>query len=77
MNVYAKMGLPGCVGSTDVVHVKWDRCPVRLYHLCKGKEGYPSLAIPLLQIIIDEYYLSPKVFGELETTKRCLNMMIL
>lgn len=25
MDVFAKMGLPGCVGSTDCVHVKWDR----------------------------------------------------
>jgi Plant transposon protein len=44
MDVYKRMGLPGCIGSTDCVHVKWDRCPVRLYHLCKGKEGHPSLA---------------------------------
>ena len=39
MAVYAKMGLDGCVGSTDCVHVKWDRCPIELTNLCKGKEG--------------------------------------
>ena len=37
------MGLPGCIGSTDCVHVKWDRCPTKLTNLCKGKEGYPTL----------------------------------
>ena len=44
MDVYSKMGLPGCIGSADCVHVKWDRCPVELHHLCSGKEGYPILA---------------------------------
>lgn len=44
MNVYARMGLPGCIGSTDCVHLKWDRCPVSLTNLCKGKEGFPSLS---------------------------------
>lgn len=38
------MGLPGCIGSTDCVHLKWDRCPVGLAQLCSGKEGYPTLA---------------------------------
>jgi hypothetical protein len=44
MKVYEKMGLPGCIGSTDCVHVKWDRCPLSLTNLCKGKEGYPTLS---------------------------------
>ena len=43
MAIYEKMGLPGCIGSTDCVHIKWDRCPVGLTNVCKGKEGYPSL----------------------------------
>ena len=43
MAVYEKMGLPGCIGYTDCVHIKWDRCPVTLTNVCKGKEGYPSL----------------------------------
>jgi hypothetical protein len=25
MKVYEAMGLPGCVGSVDCVHIKWDR----------------------------------------------------
>jgi hypothetical protein len=44
MAVYKKMGLAGCIGTTDCVHVKWDRCPVELTNLCKGKEGYPMLS---------------------------------
>ena len=43
MGVFGRMGLPGCVGSTDCVHLKWERCPVSLTNLCKGKEGYPTL----------------------------------
>ena len=44
MKVFELMGLPGCIGSTDCVHLKWDRCPVGLAQLCSGKEGYPTLA---------------------------------
>ena len=44
MDVYARMGLPGCIGSTDCVHLKWDRCPTGICNLCCGKEGFPSLA---------------------------------
>jgi hypothetical protein len=44
MNIYSRMGLPGCIGSTDCVHLKWDRCPIGLTNLCKGKEGFPTLS---------------------------------
>lgn len=44
MDVYSRMSLPGCIGSTDCVHLKWDRCPINLRNLCKGKEGYHSLS---------------------------------
>jgi hypothetical protein len=27
METYAKLGLPGCVGSFDCTHVKWSMCP--------------------------------------------------
>ena len=37
MSIYNRMG------STDCVHVTWDRCPIELTNLCKGKEGYPTL----------------------------------
>jgi hypothetical protein len=41
---YSLMGLTGAIGSTDCVHLHWDRCPHGLVNLCTGKEGYPSLA---------------------------------
>jgi hypothetical protein len=44
MSVYAQLGLPGCVGSTDCVHIHWDRCPAGLRHDHVGKEGFPTLA---------------------------------
>ena len=44
VDVYRRMGFPGCVGSMDVTHIFWDKCPKRLRFLCKGKEGIPSLA---------------------------------
>jgi len=43
IDIYTRMGLPGAMGSVDVVHVRWDKCPVTLTNICKGKEGYPSL----------------------------------
>ena len=50
MAVYSMMGLHGCVGSTDCVHVKWDKCPTNLRVLCTGKEGFPSL---VYSVVVD------------------------
>jgi Plant transposon protein len=44
MGVFEQIGLPGCIGSSDCVHLKWDRCPIDIAQLCSGKEGYPTLA---------------------------------
>jgi hypothetical protein len=44
LDSYALLGLPGCIGSTDCVHLAWDRCPAGLRNIHKGKEGYPTLA---------------------------------
>ncbi len=41
---YNAVGLPGCCGSIDVVHVKWGNCPAGDYNRSKGKETYPSIA---------------------------------
>jgi hypothetical protein len=41
---YSQLGLPGCIGSTDCVHLAWDRCPSAHRTIHKGKEGYPTLA---------------------------------
>ena len=38
------MGFPGCIGSMDVTHIYWDKCPEALRFLCKGKEGKPTVA---------------------------------
>ena len=38
---HASMGLPGCVGSVDCVHIGWDKCPSQFFNLYKGKETYP------------------------------------
>ena len=41
---YRDVGLPGAMGSVDVVHCKWSRCPKGDFNRAKGKEGYPTLA---------------------------------
>jgi len=41
---YREVGLPGCMGSKDVVHVKWSRAPAGDFNRCKGKESYPTIA---------------------------------
>ena len=40
---YNAVGLPGCCGSVDVVHVKWSNCPAGDFNRAKGKETFPSL----------------------------------
>lgn len=42
--IYSRMGLPGCIGSTDCVHIRWERCPAGERSSHKGKEGYPTLS---------------------------------
>jgi hypothetical protein len=44
MDQYARLGFPGAVGSVDCTHVFWDKCPYDKFHMCKGKEGFTSLA---------------------------------
>ena len=41
---YEGVGLPGCCGSIDVVHVKWSSCPTGDHNRAKGKAGHPTLA---------------------------------
>ena len=41
---YKLLGLPGAIGSMDVVHVAWGCAPTALANLAKGKEGYPTVA---------------------------------
>ena len=44
LRAYGFIGLPGCVGSFDVVHIWWDKCPTYLQNLFTGKEGFPTIA---------------------------------
>ena len=44
MGEFTQLGLPGCIGSADCVHVHWERCPSGSRSSLKGKEGYPTLS---------------------------------
>jgi hypothetical protein len=44
LKVYARLGLPGAMGSMDCSHIHWGKCPKEIKFACKGKEKYPSLA---------------------------------
>ena len=41
---YEALGLPGCIGSMDCVHIAWDRAPHKLRWKYIGKEHYPTVA---------------------------------
>ena len=42
--IYRRLGLPGCVGSTDCVHIRWERCHISERSNHKDKEGYATLS---------------------------------
>jgi len=44
LGVYEQLGLPGCVGSVDAVHIPWLRCPAAMASAFRGKEGFPTTA---------------------------------
>ena len=33
VNEYRDIGLPGCVGSVDYVHIGWEQCPNQYFHM--------------------------------------------
>ena len=43
MDMYARLGFPGCIGSTDCVNIALSRCPHSLKNIHTGKDGYPTL----------------------------------
>lgn len=44
-SLYAACGFPGCVGSTDCVHIRWECCPSMWSSAFKnGKHNYASIA---------------------------------
>jgi len=63
---YASLGLPGAVGSMDVVHIPLGACPAGLSNLMTGKEGYPSIGY---NVICDHLgralALMPGVYGSI------------
>ena len=44
MEHYHELGLTGAIGSTDVTHVRWDRCPYCLQCSYTEKVGFPTIA---------------------------------
>jgi Plant transposon protein len=44
MSEYTSAGFPGCLESTDGVHISWDRCHAMQKMLHTGKEKYPTIA---------------------------------
>ncbi|CAM9853757.1 unnamed protein product [Discosporangium mesarthrocarpum] len=44
MEAYHRLEFTGAVGSTDVTHLSWNKCPVVDTRSYKGKEGFPTLA---------------------------------
>jgi hypothetical protein len=52
LHVYKKLGVPGSVGSIDVTHIPWGRCPQSLQSKFTGKEGYPTVAF---EVTVDHH----------------------
>jgi Plant transposon protein len=44
-DIYAKLGLPGCIGAIDCAGWQWGACPVADQGLHRGKEGKPTLRL--------------------------------
>ena len=43
--LYAASGFPGCIGSTDCVHIRWEKCPsVEATTYRNGKYTFTSIA---------------------------------
>jgi Plant transposon protein len=44
-SLYGAAGFPGCIGSTDCVHIRWDMCPSLWFSSFKnGKNSYASIS---------------------------------
>ena len=50
MGQYDKLGFTGAVGSTDVTHIAWSRCPYNQARSYTGKEGIPTVGY---QVTVD------------------------
>ena len=47
---YELLGFPGCMGSVDVTHLHYEKCPAMDANTNAGKEGHPTRAyqVPLM-----------------------------
>ena len=45
LDVNARRGFPGCIGSLDCMHVRWAKCPKQYQAAYKGKEGFPTVVV--------------------------------
>ena len=64
LNDYSSIGLPGCIGSVDCVHIGWNRCPAAYQkNIFKGSKGYPSVVFEVVsdhrRKILSISYLNP------------------
>ena len=69
---YEMVGLPGCIGSIDCVHLIWTNCPVVITSQCKGKEKFPTLAF---QVVVSHtrkiLSCSPAFYGSVNDKTIC------
>ena len=74
LSEFAKIGLPGCVGSMDCTRVKWTMCPARMRWLHTGKEGFPTA---VFLVIVDHnkrvQYVSCAYKGSCNDVQICQN----
>jgi hypothetical protein len=49
MEIYSKLGLPGCVGSIDCTFVPWEKCSHFLKNVCGGDKGQGFL----FEVVVD------------------------
>lgn len=47
---YDLLGFPGCFGSVDCVHIRWDMAAAKLTHSYAGKEHFKTLAY---EVVVD------------------------
>lgn len=45
LKIYTASGFPGCIGSIDCVHIRWDMCPAKWQSLYRnGKYPFPTIS---------------------------------
>jgi hypothetical protein len=42
-SLFEVAGFPGCIGSMDCVHIRWDKCPQGWRHGYRGRSGHPTI----------------------------------